>query len=214
MHVNPASAWAMLIFLYQSAAGTGEMYEIHESYLFSDIHESTTRWKRTELCIFTSKFLIDVKALFCETTHFSRTISMPDLRLYRIWERTDSFANNVGFQKRRWNSSQVWTAEHESISPVWQNSRLVENRARSDTTVRMESTFHKRKGWNRKTYTLSLFRDVLEFKGLLVHITAKPGIAQSLYYGGRTLHSLLGIGVENKDNWNDGNSFWTSKFGP
>ena len=49
-----------------------------------------------------------------------------------------------------------------------------------------------------KTYFLSL-RDVVKAQGMFVEICAKTGIAASLYRNGRTLHNLLGIGVEDKD---------------
>lgn len=54
---------------------------------------------------------------------------------------------------------------------------------------------------------------MVENKGILVLITATTGVAASLYQGRRTLPSLLGIGVDNENSSNDGNSYRTSKFG-
>lgn len=52
----------------------------------------------------------------------------------------------------------------------------------------------------RKTYLLSLLRDMVEQEGLLVQMTATTGIAAALHEGGRTLHNLLGFVIhDNKD---------------
>ena len=67
----------------------------------------------------------------------------------------------------------------------------------------------------RKTYLLSLLRDRVEKDGYLVRMTATTGIAASLYEGGSTLHSLLGIGVdENKDASTRTERPRLSKYGP
>lgn len=49
MHVASANAKVMLVCLYRGGGRTREMYETHESYMFTDIHESksTTRGNRT-----------------------------------------------------------------------------------------------------------------------------------------------------------------------
>lgn len=49
-----------------------------------------------------------------------------------------------------------------------------------------------------KDLLISLLSDMAESKGLLVQLTATNFIAASLYRGGK-LHSLLGIGVDDKD---------------
>ena len=50
-----------------------------------------------------------------------------------------------------------------------------------------------------KTFMLDTIRKKLESHGKHVAITATPGIAASMYEGGRTVHGLLGIGVPDKD---------------
>lgn len=55
---------------------------------------------------------------------------------------------------------------------------------------------------------------MVENKGLLVQIRATTSISALLNQGERTLYSLLGIGVEDKDSSNDGNSARTSKLDP
>lgn len=52
-----------------------------------------------------------------------------------------------------------------------------------------------------------------ELKSLLVQIKAATGISASLYQGGRTLHSPLSIGVDDRDSSNHIGSERTSKFG-
>ena len=49
------------------------------------------------------------------------------------------------------------------------------------------------------TYLLSLLWEIAESRGMFVEITATTSIAASLYRGGRTQHSLMGLGVEDKD---------------
>ena len=50
-----------------------------------------------------------------------------------------------------------------------------------------------------KTYLLSLLREKLESKGILVEVAATTEIAASQYRNVRTAHSLLGLGVEDED---------------
>lgn len=59
---------------------------------------------------------------------------------------------------------------------------------------------------------LKRFCDMVEYKVLLVQITATTGIDASLYQGRKTLQSLLGIGVDDKDSSNDGSSSRTLKL--
>ena len=63
-----------------------------------------------------------------------------------------------------------------------------------------------------KTYLLSVLRDMLEAEGMFAEICATTGIAAKLYRGGRTLHSLLGLGVEDKDASDQHSKL--SKYGP
>jgi len=63
-----------------------------------------------------------------------------------------------------------------------------------------------------KTYLLSLLRDMAESKGMLVEITATTGKAASLYRGGRTLHSLPGLVIDDRESTERHAKL--SKYGP
>ena len=59
--------------------------------------------------------------------------------------------------------------------------------------------FLQRHAGTGKRYLLSILRDMVEAEGMFAEICATSGIAAKLYRGGRTLHSLLGLGVEDRD---------------
>ena len=65
-----------------------------------------------------------------------------------------------------------------------------------------------------KTYLLSLSRDKAEKEGMLVKVTATTGIVATLYEGGHTLHSLLGIGVDDNKDASTQERTKLSKYGP
>lgn len=62
-----------------------------------------------------------------------------------------------------------------------------------------------------KTNLINKLRDNVRSKGLLVEVTATTGIPATLYYGGRTLHSLFGIGADDEEE--NSNSVHVSKKG-
>ena len=62
-----------------------------------------------------------------------------------------------------------------------------------------------------KTYLLPALRDMVEAEGMFAEICATTGIAAKLYRGGCTLHSLLRLGVEDKDSSDQHNKL--SKYG-
>jgi PIF1-like helicase/Helitron helicase-like domain at N-terminus len=64
-----------------------------------------------------------------------------------------------------------------------------------------------------KTFLLTTLRQMVQSDGMLCAITATTGIAASLYTGGRTLHSLLGLGVQESDT-PGGSQHRASKYGP
>ena len=63
-----------------------------------------------------------------------------------------------------------------------------------------------------KTYLLPVMRDIFEAEGMFAEICAKTGIADKLYRGRRTQHSLLGLRVEDKDASDQHRKL--SKYGP
>lgn len=126
MHVASSSATAMLVCLYQSGTIVRELYEKHESYLVSDSFTSPQQQQcLPNFCVVFSKFLICMEAVICETTPFSRTPLMPYKRRYVLCERNGSLARNGRLRKRRWNSSEVCTAERGAVGFVRRNNELV-----------------------------------------------------------------------------------------
>lgn len=50
-----------------------------------------------------------------------------------------------------------------------------------------------------KIFTLQLLQECAEFEVHILILTAIPDMAASLYEGRRTVHSLQGLGVDDKD---------------
>lgn len=64
-----------------------------------------------------------------------------------------------------------------------------------------------------KTYKLIVLRACAESRRNVVEIAKSTGIAETLYKGGRTVHSLTALGIDGKVS-SDGSSPWSSKYGP
>lgn len=60
-------------------------------------------------------------------------------------------------------------------------------------------SFLQGRAGNSDTYTLQLFQQCADSKGHTVLNTLPTEIAVSLHENGRTLHNLLGLGVDDKD---------------
>lgn len=192
------------------------MYEKHESYLFSDISESSTRAKQKELfrrlfgssnrhggrLLRDSSFLKDhADALIILSSEYARQM---------VHEQTMSATERraeIQTEYQSPNSSQKAVFD-EILRPL--EDRTISNSARTDG----KAFFLQGRAGRGKTYMLHLLRQMAEHKGLIVQITATTGIAASLYEDGRTLHSLLGIRVDDKDKSNDGSSVRSLKCGP
>jgi hypothetical protein len=64
-----------------------------------------------------------------------------------------------------------------------------------------------------KTFLINTLRKILHSQNTPISITATTGIAAALYEGGRTLHSLLGLGVQDNNELDKG-AAWSSRYGP
>jgi PIF1-like helicase len=64
-----------------------------------------------------------------------------------------------------------------------------------------------------KTFLINTLRKRLHSQNILTSITATTGIAAALYEGGRTLHSLLGLGAQDNNELDKG-AAWSSRYGP
>lgn len=73
-------------------------------------------------------------------------------------------------------------------------------------------SLHLRAGTG-KNYLLSLLRDLVEHREMLVQMTATTGIAASRYEDERTLHSLLGLGVDDSKDAQSRERRTLSKYG-
>lgn len=89
MPVDPVSSRVILVCFYQSGARVRERYETHESYMFSELHESTAKANRTELL----PRLLDIsswhEALLHDSIYFLKTTTMPvqalKWKMRKIW---------------------------------------------------------------------------------------------------------------------------------
>lgn len=191
------------------------MFERHESYMASDINEASTERKRREL--------------------FRRLIEISDRHGGRLLREHRFFAghafmrqSNSGTEMQRARNAMREMRSTENRAIVGQRyERLNSDQKRvfdtvmtalyarrdEDTTQTNGKAFIVQGGAGvGKTYTLNVLRDMAMSRGFLAEITATTGIAAALYKGGRTLHSLLGLGVDDKDD--EGNTSSTSKYGP
>lgn len=66
---------------------------------------------------------------------------------------------------------------------------------------------------NGKTYTLNVLIICDQTRGIIVELEATTGIATTIYKGGRTVPSLLVIGIDDKERA-DGASCRSSRYGP
>lgn len=68
--------------------------------------------------------------------------------------------------------------------------------------------------WNRKIVYFVFVKRCADHKGYLVKMTATTGIAASFYENGRTLHSFIVLGVEEKNDSQSRERLSLSKYGP
>ncbi len=64
-----------------------------------------------------------------------------------------------------------------------------------------------------KTFLLKVLKDMADLENMPCQTTATTGIAATMYEGGRTLHSLLGLGVQDSDSSSQ-DSHGSSRFSP
>ena len=124
--------------------------------------------------------------------------------------RTQAVGNTANRQRLDRRYRTLKTEQNEVFDRIMStlSRRERENGLTTDGTV----FFLQGHAGTGKTSLLSLLSDMARSKEMLVEITATTGTATFLYEGGRTLHSILGLGIDDKDS--SERHAKLSKYGP
>ena len=222
-HSTPGELRCMLTSMYQQGGDPGEAMEKHKEYLYSDIREGSQQDKLKVLF----KRVLEISdrhggRLLRDHHYFRQAAQEIGLacrseihrEIRRLTDRNRSSSRSSENLRERYMSLKPGQKEvFDTIyRAVHQRAVLSEDERRQRDGQEFFIQGHAGTG---KTYLLSLLRDRVEKDGHLVKMTATTGIAASLYEGGSTLHSLLGIGVDdNKDSTTQAERPRLSKYGP
>lgn len=176
------------------------MFNKHQVYLSSDINEGDCWKSKMSSCADWLRYRIVIVPICCAVFYYYRHSKTPE-RLFSGSTVRDTAAF------RRWILQKYeihFVKELNSWMPikgqVWQSDEIVGNYKIWKLHHYLESKviFLAKKSGHGQTYTLQLLQQCAESKGHIVLITSTIGIAASPYRNGCTLHSLLGLGVNDK----------------
>ena len=220
---TPGELRCMLVTMYQQGGDPRHAMNKHKSYLMSDIREGSDAHKLREL--FRRVIQISDRhggKLLREHNYFAQTAQEMGIASRTEVEREQNRIEDRNDSSER--SSATLRERYDSLKPGQKEAFDTIHRAVTQRSVYSEDERRQRDAkvfflqghaGTGKTYLLSLLRDRVEKDGYLVKMTATTGIAASLYEGGSTLHSLLGIGVDdNKDASTRTERPRLSKYGP
>ena len=199
IYATPAELRRMVVTLYQQGGNPKRMIEKHGDIPISDITSGSTSEKKMEMMTQIIEVADRHGGRLLRELSFFQSVAQSSrsggTELDRA--RTQAQANAANRQRLDRRYRTLKTEQKDVFDKIMStlSRRERENGLKTDETV----LFLQGHAGTGKTYLLSLLRDMARSKAMLVEISATTGIAASLYEGGRTLHSLLGLEIDDKD---------------
>lgn len=216
IRVTPSAVRFFMITLMQHGGNPQRMFEKHQSYMYSDIQTASSSAKKRELVCLLLQISDSHGGILLRDIPFFSNMEQKGARVQT--ESALSVEHLHYMQspdRRRRVQEKLHSLNQHQRTFVDEVTHALERIPSGEGQTRSNGKlfFLQGRAGTGKTYTLNILREYAETIGNVVEIAATTGIAATLYKGGRTVHSLLGLGIDDKDS-SDGSSSRSSKYGP